>query len=186
LFALLVKTHLGCVGQRTNLDMMHITHQQEEFSRAFIYAISAAAGLKFSNAAMPDDDSVDVAISARGPRGTIRSPHVEIQCKCQMSAAVGDPIPYPLSSKNYEDLRHGDYQVPRILVVVFVPQQVQDWTSHTEQEFTMRYCAYWASLRGLPPSSNEFSTTVYLPRAHLFNVAGLETLMNRIGRGETL
>jgi hypothetical protein len=73
--------------------MMHIPHQQEEFSRAFIYAISAAVGLKFSNAATPDDDSVDVAISARGPRGSIRSPRVEIQCKCQRSAAVGDPIP---------------------------------------------------------------------------------------------
>ncbi len=55
-------------GGTRDLDMMHITHQQEEFSRAFIYAISAAAGLKFSNAATPDDDSVDVAISARGTR----------------------------------------------------------------------------------------------------------------------
>jgi hypothetical protein len=45
--------------------MMHLTHQQEEFSRAFVYAISAAAGLKFSSAATPDDDSVDVAVSAR-------------------------------------------------------------------------------------------------------------------------
>jgi hypothetical protein len=166
--------------------MMHLTHQQEEFSRAFIYAISAAAGLKFRNAATPDDDSIDVEISARGPRGTTRSPHLEIQCKCQMSPAVGDPISYPLKSKNYEDLRHSDYQVPRILVVVFVPEQVKDWTSHTEQEFTMRHCAYWASLRGLPPSSNEYSTTVHLSRAHLFDVAGLETLMNRIGRGEML
>jgi hypothetical protein len=166
--------------------MMHIPHQQEEFSRAFIYAISAAAGLKFSNAATPDDDSVDVAISARGPRGSIRSPRVEIQCKCQMSAPVGDPIPYRLKSKNYEDLRHSDYQVPRILVVVFVPEQAKDWTSHTEQEFTMRYCAYWAPLRGLPPSSNESSTTVYLPRAQLFDVACIEALMDRMGRGETL
>ncbi len=99
---------------------------------------------------------------------------------------MGDPIPYALKSKNYEDLRHSDYQVPRILVVVFVPEQVKDWTSHTEQEFTMRYCAYWASLRGFPPSPNESSTTVYLPRAHLFDVVGLETLMDRIGRGDTL
>jgi len=166
--------------------MMHLTHQQEEFSRAFIYAISAAAGLKFRNAATPDDDSIDVEISARGPRGTTRSPHLEIQCKCQMSPAVGDPISYPLKPKNYEDLRHSDYQVPRILVVVFVPEQVKDWTSQTEHEFTMRYCAYWASLRGLPPSSNEYSTTVHLPRAHLFDVAGLEMLMDRIGRGEML
>ena len=46
---------------------MHVTHQEEEFSRAFIHATSAAAGLKFSNAAFPDDDSVDVTFSTRGP-----------------------------------------------------------------------------------------------------------------------
>ncbi|TMQ03035.1 MAG: DUF4365 domain-containing protein [Deltaproteobacteria bacterium] len=55
-----------------------------------------------------------------------------------------------MKPKNYDDLRHTDYVTPRILVVVFVPEQVADWTTHTEQELTMRYCAYWASLRGLP------------------------------------
>lgn len=69
-------------------------------------------------------------------------------------------------------------------MVVFVPEQAADWTAHAEQELTMRYCAYWVSLRGLPPSSNQRSTTVHLPRANLFNVQGLETLMDRIGRGE--
>lgn len=164
--------------------MMHITHQQEEFSRAYLYAIAAAAGLKFSPAPAPDDDSVDMAISTRGLRGTARSPRLEIQVKCQMSAATGDPIPYALKQKNYDDLRHTDYSVPRILVVVFVPEQAADWTTHTEQELAMRYCAYWVSLRGLPPSTNQHTTTVHLPRKNLFNVQGLEAIMNRIGRGE--
>jgi hypothetical protein len=30
-------------------------------------------------------------------------------------------IRYPLPVKNYEDLRHENYQVPRILVVVVMP-----------------------------------------------------------------
>jgi len=166
--------------------MMHLSHQQEEFSRAFIFGVAAAAGLKFSNAATPDDDSVDVTISSRGPRGTTRSPRLDIQTKCQLRAPEGDPISYPLTSKNYEDLRHDDYQAPRILVVVFVPEHVADWTTHSHQEFTMRYCAYWTSLRGLPASSNVYSTTVHLPRTNLFNVAGLEALMHRIGRGDRL
>src|SRR4051812_40901926 len=109
--------------------MMHVTQQQEEFSRAYLYAVTAATGLKFQNAAAPDDDSVDATISARGPRGTTRSPRLDVQIKCRMSAAIGDPIPYALSSKNYEDLRHLDYQSPRILVVVFVPELVHSWTS---------------------------------------------------------
>lgn len=70
--------------------------------------------------------------------------------------------------------------------MVFVPEQVADWTTHSHQEFTMRYCGYWTSLRGSAASSNDYSTTVHLPRTNLFNVAGLEALMERIGRGDTL
>lgn len=166
--------------------MMHITHQQEEFSRAYIHAVAAAAGLKFHGAATPDDDSVDVTIATRGPRGTTRSPRLDIQCKCQMAAPVGDPISYPLKAKNYEDLRHADFQAPRILVVVFVPDQVADWTSHTEEALLLRYGAYWVSLRGLPASSNAYSTTVHLPRTNQFNPSGLEAIMDRVGRGDAL
>jgi hypothetical protein len=103
-----------------------------------------------------------------------------------MSPAVGDPISYSLPQKNYDDLRHADYMTPRILVVVFVPEQVAEWTACDEHALTMRHCAYWLSLRGLPPSPNEHATTVHLPRANLFDAHGLETLMDRLGRGETL
>lgn len=165
---------------------MYISHQQEEFSRAFIYAIASAAGLKFNSTATPDDDSVDVMISARGLRGTARSPRLDVQAKCRRSPAIGDPISYSLPQKNYDDLRQGDYVTPRILVVVFVPERVTDWTACDEQALTMRHCAYWASLWGLPASSNDHSTTVHLPRFNLFDVRGLDTLMDRIGRGERL
>lgn len=97
-----------------------------------------------------------------------------------------DPISYALKQKNDEDLRHTDYGVPRILVVVFAPEQVADWTAHTEQELTMRYCAYWVSLRGLPPSTNKHTTTVYLPRKNLFNVQGLEAIMDQVVRLKAL
>ncbi len=165
---------------------MYITQQQEEFSRAYVYAIAAAAGLKYSAGAMPDDDSVDATISTRGPRGILRSPRVDLQIKCQRRPAAGDPIPYALPAKNYEDLRHADYATPRILVVVFVPAQVTEWVAHAEHELAVRHCGYWTSLRGHPPSSNEHTTTVYLPRAQPFSAAGLEMIMDRIGRGEPL
>lgn len=98
---------------------------------------------------------------------------------------VGDPIAYRLNAKNYDDLRHEDYQAPRILVVVFVPEQLDAWTSHAEEGLTLRYCAYWTSLRGRAPS-NQMSTTIYLSRANRFSAAALQELMERIGRGEVL
>jgi hypothetical protein len=162
---------------------MHISHQQEEFSRAYVYAVAAAAGFKYSPAPTPDDDSVDVVVSARGLRGTSRSPRLDIQCKCRLGVPGGDPIAYALKQKNYDDLRHTDYVVPRILVVLFVPEAENEWTTHTERDLTLRHCAYWVSLRGLPETANEHTTTVFLPRQNSFSVAGLTAIMDRIGQG---
>ena len=166
--------------------MMYVTHQQEEFSRAYVHAIAAAGGLKCSTAPLPDDDSVDVTIATRGVRGIARSPRLDVQLKCRMSPASGDPISYALPAKNFDDLRHTDYVTPRILVVLFVPEQVADWTAHRDHELALRHCAYWTSLRGLPPSTNQFTSTVYLPRSNRFDVTGLGAIMDRVGRGETL
>jgi hypothetical protein len=173
----------GAFSQRYP-NPMHISHQQEEFSRAYVYAVAAAAGFKYSPAASPDDDSIDVGVSARGLRGTSRSPKLDIQCKCILGAVAGDPIAYALKQKNYDDLRHDDYLVPRILVVLFVPEDLATWTTHTEQELTMRHCAYWLSLRGLPATANENTTTIRLPRRNQFSVHGLTVIMDRIGQGD--
>ncbi|HET9627571.1 MAG TPA: DUF4365 domain-containing protein [Kofleriaceae bacterium] len=162
---------------------MLLGHQQEEFSRAYVYAVAAAAGFKYSPAPSPDDDSVDVMIAARGLRGTSRSPKLDLQCKCRFGDPSGDPIAYPLKQKNYDDLRHSDFAVPRILVVLFVPETPIDWTTHTDRDLTLRHCAYWVSLRGAPETANEHTTTVFLPRQNTFSVAGLTAIMDRIGQG---
>jgi hypothetical protein len=161
---------------------MYPSHQQEEFSRAYVYAVAAAAGFKYSPAPTPDDDSVDVVISTRGLRGISRSPRLDVQCKCVLGAPSGDPIAYALKQKNYDDLRHTDYVVPRILVVLFVPESPAEWTAHTERDLTLRHCAYWTSLRGLPETTNAHTTTVLIPRQNLFSVAGLTSIMDRIGQ----
>lgn len=47
----------------------------------------------------------------------------------------------------------------------------------------LRRCASWYSLAGLPPSENETSVTVQVPRANLFDAAALTSLMQRINEG---
>lgn len=85
---------------------MYITHQQEEFSRAFVHAVASAAGFKVQPGATPDDDSVDLSISARGPFGRVRSPKVDVQAKCWMvEPGEAESLSYPLKTKNYDDLR---------------------------------------------------------------------------------
>jgi hypothetical protein len=165
---------------------MYRNFHQEAFSRAYIHAVAAAAGFKYSDAPLPDDDHVDVTISSRGPMGLIRSPKIDIQAKCKLGPPEGDPISYALNAGDYEGLRHLDYGSPRILVVVFVPHDVALWTEHTAEKLMLRYCGFWTCLQGLPQSSNEATVTVYLPRTNTFSVAGLIEVMARIGRKEPL
>ena len=85
--------------------------------------------------------------------------------------------------KNYDDLRHVDYQSPRILVVVVVPEDVSSWLEQTDAQMVLRRCAYWLSLRGAEPSPNEHSVSVRIPRANVLGVESLRAMMTRIGQG---
>ena len=90
---------------------------------------------------------------------------------------------YPIKLKNYDDLRMVDFAIPRILVVVLLPDNLGDWVRQSEQELCMRYCGYWLSLRGMPETQNKSTVTVSIPRNNQFSVAALESIMQDIGQG---
>jgi hypothetical protein len=154
--------------------------QKEEFSRAYIQAIAAVAGYTTSRPSI-DDDSVDLTIASRGGSGTIRSPKLDIQAKCTAKQKPSEPeFSFPLELKNYNDLRPANVMVPRILVVVLVPDDLNDWTNHCEDELTLRRCGYWYSLRGMGDTQNETSVTLKVPRTNSFSVVGLQAIMSRV------
>jgi Domain of unknown function (DUF4365) len=88
--------------------------------------------------------------------------------------------------KNYRDLILSDLSNPRILVVVVVPEQIDDWIEQTPERLVIRRCAYWTSLLGLAESDNETTVTVDDPRANLFVVDALSQIMQRINDREPL
>jgi hypothetical protein len=98
----------------------------------------------------------------------------------------GESIVYRLKRKNYNELRITDLLVPRLLVVVHVPESEDEWLRHTEDELAMRRCGYWVSLCGRPETANASTVTVYLPRTNVFDVAGLRLLMGKASRKEPL
>lgn len=165
---------------------MHVSHRQEAFSVAYVRAVAAVAGFRVQEGPLPDDDSVDLTVTARGPGGTIRSPCLDLQLKCRLGRPDDEPEwSYDLKAKNYDDLRHVDFMVPRILVVVAVPKEQQDWLYQDDEQLLMRHCAWWVSLRGLPRSENERTVRVRIPRNQRFDVPGLTGLMDRISQGGT-
>ena len=158
---------------------MHPTAQKEAFSKAYVAAVAAVAGFGFRLAAEPDHDSIDVEFASRGTQGTFKKPRLEAQLKCTAREPATDELHFPLSRKNYDDLRVASC-VPRILIVVLVPLDPSSWMTHTEEEMILRHCGYWLSLRGLGDTPNTATITVKIPRSQTFNPASLQSLMARV------
>lgn len=157
-----------------------LTAAQEQFSKAFVLAVASLAGCAAAEP-RPDDDSIDWTLSCRLPP---RRPKLDLQVK-SMSGSLGAAanIRYPLKRKNYDELVPTELLAPRLLVLVVVPANPSAWVSMSPDALVMRHCAYWASLRGLPATDNEWSVTVEVPRANLFNVEALTRLMQAINEG---
>ena len=161
---------------------MDINQQKEQFSNAYIQAVASVAGYSLYRPDV-DDDSVDLGIAARGGTGPILSPRLELQLKCTSREILDSAsVKYPLNLKNYNDLRINTL-VPRILVVVLVPDNLNEWLQQSEQELCMRYCGYWVSLRGQPETRNTTAVTVELPRLNQFTVEALRSIIGRISLG---
>lgn len=156
----------------------------EQLSKAYVQAVAAAAACKFDVPSI-DDDSIDVTLSKR-TRGTlIMSPKLDLQLKSTgIDCRREHDIAFPLRIKNYDDLRAENVAVPRILVVILVPVDTGDWTRLSEQELTLKHCAYWCSLRGAPTVPNETSRTIPIPRTQLFDRDTLDGIFGRLANGD--
>lgn len=157
------------------MSMMNLTQRMEEFSRAYIAAVSAHAGFQISRPGV-DDDSVDgIILSKQGKR-----PRIEFQVKSTGQNLFRDEnIAFPLSLKNYTDLRT-ETIIPRILIVVMMPDSETRWLEQSEETLCLRRCAYWMSLSGYGDRQNVSTVTVHLPRSQRFTSGGLVAMMARV------
>jgi Domain of unknown function (DUF4365) len=153
--------------------------QQECFGDTFLLAVAGVAGCAVS-LRRPDDDSIDWTLSCR----LSRRPKVDVQMKTWTGDdGSSDPIRFPLKRKNYDDLILTDVLAPRILVLVMIPQDIEEWIASSVEQLVLRRCGYWVSVAGQPQSDNEASVTVSVPRANVLTVNALQGLMQRINEG---
>lgn len=155
--------------------------QKEGLSLAYVKALAARAG--FSTAVPePDRDSVDVRIMAGGPR----RPALDLQLKATVDLAEPQDgfRPFRLRIKNYNDLRV-ETQTPRLLVVLDLPHDEAQWMTVTGEELILRRRAYWMSLQqGHEEVVSRETITVRIPEGNVFDVATLQTLMERSRSGD--
>jgi hypothetical protein len=163
-------------------------HRQEALTRAYIQAVAARAGLSCSFREF--DYGIDVTlheIRRRGRRYAETGVNLDIQAKSTGAAAVTETVvQYDLAAKNYDDLRDLEAGCPRILVLLILPDDENQWTEQTEEQLLLRHAAYWISLRGREPSANSRTVRLAIPRANLLTITALQALMQRVRRRQPL
>lgn len=152
--------------------------RKEKLSLAWLTAMASVAGFTWQ---IPDadSDSIDLTLSARGPR----RPKLDIQMKATASPVVRrDGLHFRLNRKNYDDLRE-DRAIPLILVVLELPFKDSQWIDIAEKKLVLRRRVWWASLRGQRPIEQE-SRTIVVPGDQRLDVNVLIDLMIRSREGE--
>ena len=162
---------------------------ESELSYAYIHAVAAHAGMECcAKGRHSDNRGVDAEISGWGLNtGTYKTTAtIHIQLKATIDEPAKDKdgrLSYFMKDiHRYDDLRSDRYQVPRILVVLFLPRERDSWLKITKDQLILKRCAYWVSLLGAPDSTNKSGQTVYLKRTQLFDPSGLEALLVRIAK----
>ena len=153
--------------------------QEEALSRAYAEAVAAKAGYIVGTDNL-DRDGVDMQIKAGGNM----RPALDIQLKATIN--LGKPqdgyYKFPLNVSNYEKLRIAT-QTPRLLVVLDLPEDAEQWLTITASELVIRRRAYWLNLKGCEESRNKSSITVDIPTGNVFNVDNLKSLMEQSRAG---
>jgi len=157
---------------------------REQLSYAYVHAVASRVGFGCDCPKM-DRDSVDATLSARGrltPESVLLSPKIDVQLKATACPSLqDDSFSFRLKMKNYDDLRVESTHLPRLLVVLTLPEDAGQWLKHTEDALILRRCAYWHNLKGAP-ASNGKTQTVRISRYNLFSPEALRFLMIRVSQ----
>lgn len=156
---------------------MALSAAQEMFSLAYVGAVIAAARCASGK---PEPDVVGIDLNVHqgldGDPPGFSTLDLQLKCTYQQGAVTETHIKYKLKKAHYDALRTPRVTVPRILVVVVVPPNIEEWLHQSEEEMRILRCGYWISLRD-EPATDTASKTVSIPRTNLFTVEALCNLL---------
>ena len=148
---------------------------QEQLSIAYVKAVIFRAGFNLSRLVV-DDHGIDGTIKSY-TRGINR---VDFQLKASYDYRLAqNHVVFDLNVRNYNVLAEAE-GIPAVLVLFAMPSDPALWLDQSEDKLQLRHCAYWLSLEGEQPSDNDWTKTVHIPRANLFNVEGLTPMFTQL------
>ena len=182
-----------CEYLKITIRGTHVIMQdiEAELSYAYLHAVAAKAGMECSySPRISDKNGIDARICAR--KNVLPSDSkcgLEVNISIQLKATIHSPydngshLSYCLNDiKQYNALRAEGYDVPRLLVVYFLPKDANLWLKQNDKLFLLRKSAYWVSLLGAPESENNTSQTIYIPKRNLLTPEALINIVTRRSR----
>ncbi|ATE53643.1 DUF4365 domain-containing protein [Actinosynnema pretiosum] len=157
---------------------------QEQFSLAYVQLVAAAGGYSIKRHET-DYDGVDLTLYGSGPYSGYK-PEFEMQLKCtrQQSLLKADHLAWSMKRKPFEKLTLGKRYIPALLGVIIIPEGIDDLLSISEDGLVTTCRMYWQWRQELGTIQEGSKTkTVRLPRSNLFDVHGLQKIMETIEEG---
>lgn len=165
-----------------------VQHQKEALSQAYVRAVIAKAGFNFGKTEF--DYGIDGTIKDvinRNGRYVDSCFGINFQLKSSSDVSFQDgQVIYDLESKNYNDLVAESSMLPNILILLVLPSNSDEWLDVTTDQLVLKKCAWWCSLEGQEPTTNQTTKRIRIPDCQIFSPASLVDLMEKVKGGKKL
>ncbi|MGW4164112.1 DUF4365 domain-containing protein [Streptomyces sp. NPDC004788] len=161
----------------------------ETLQVGYLHAVAAAAGCSLSQP-FPDN-GIDWHVSHSAPDHTVDDEvtiKVQLKCTYQIPPRTAAPrdgpgsFSFTLDNEHLVKLARTPVAVHKILVVMLVPRDREDWLRADHDRLDLRHCCYWINLAGHPVTGRH-RTTVRIPTTRIFDDRALCEIMARVGVG---
>ena len=167
---------------------------ESELSYAYLHAVAARAGMECAGSGRHSDNAgVDAFVRYRGPKLAADSTRTDITLEVQLKATkvapaiVNERYSYgQLTVARYDKLRSASTESQLLLVLFYLPEKPEEWLTQSQEELSLKRCAYWASLRNAPASLNDKYQSIYVPQKNVLSVESLRQIMTLRSREEYL
>lgn len=163
-------------------------HRQEDLGQAYISAVAAKAGFNLSSDKHDYGyDGTVKDVNNRDGRYVNTGFGFDYQLKSSSNVTFSeDCVIYDLESKNYNDLITEEGLFPKVLILFVLPRDESEWLTVTSDKMTLKKCAWWYSLKGLPQSSNGSKKRIFIPISQIFTPSTAIDIMKKVKGGQEL
>ena len=152
-------------------------HQKSAVSFVCFAALAAKVGYTRDKGPDRDGDSIDATVRL----DTYRRPNFNVQLKSTSHPDWRSSRLWSKPTRKNCDEFHIERLTSLSLVILELPTHPRAWLECADEEFVLRRCAWWQSLRGSPEIRSE-SKTVVFPNTQRLTPAANKLLMQLAGR----